>query len=480
MNPAESNRCLYLLKSRLFSLDYRAIPRFELRRNEEKHLPSLKPMKLGLLMSGILVALPSFGKEPIGKSAQTKADQLTLATAVAAAMQNNPMIKAARSKWESAKQRVPQAAAWEDPKLNANSLLGRFVDISRNGFSDQMVSVEQMIPLSGKNRSRERVAAAEALGSFEDFRRQELDVTAKTKASYFRLANFYLLLDLNRQDQAALTQTLAAGNAKFEVGAESQADLLTSAVELQKIIEARRDLEQKLSDEQTTLKVLMQQDPFSSLGRPVSPGTLKQDLSYQRLRLLTLANRPEVRQAQAMTIAALAKVQLAHREWIPDPSVSLGAQHYNGGSQVVSELDAGVSISLPWFNGKKYRAGEREAENDFLAAQQTLDGAQTEALGLLRDQLQKLATLQHHIELYRDRLLPSASQTVSANQADYETGKTSLIQVLTSENNLRQLKTMYYQDTADYQVAIAELEALIGADLDVTDRSSHRQEHSRQ
>ncbi len=440
----------------------------------------LNPIKTGVLLVYLLApGTTVLARQPTSNSDSTKAAELTLDTALAAALQNNPMIKAARSKWESAKQRVPQAAAWEDPKLNANTLLGRFVDISQNGFTDQMVSVEQMLPLSGKNRSRERVAAAEALESFEDFRRQKLDVVAKTKASYFRLANFYLLLDLNSQDQAALTQTVAAGNAKFEVGAESQADLLTSDVELQKIIEARRDLEQKLSDEQTTLKVLMHQDPFSPLGRPISPVTLKPDLSYERLRSLTLANRPEVREAHAMTVAASAKVQLAHREWIPDPSVSLGAQHYNGGSQVVSELDAGVSISLPWFNGNKYRAGEREAQNVLLAAQQALDGVQIEALGLLRDQLQKLETLHHHIELYRDRLLPRAGQTVSANQSDYEAGKTTLIQVLTSENNLRQLKTMYYQDATDYQVAIAELEALIGADLSVADSTSPRQEHSK-
>jgi outer membrane protein TolC len=114
-----------------------------------------------------------------------------------------------------------------------------------------------MIPLSGKNRSREQIAAAEALASFEDFRRQELDVAAKTKASYFRLANLYVLLELNQQDEAALAQTLEASRAKFEAGTQSQASFLTADVERQKIIEARRDLEQKLSDEQTTLKVLL-------------------------------------------------------------------------------------------------------------------------------------------------------------------------------------------------------------------------------
>jgi outer membrane protein TolC len=434
-------------------------------------------MKLGLLV------ICSFGvtglaQEPINMTRQTKAGQLNLNDAVAAALENNPSIKTARAKWESARQRIPQAAAWEDPKLSFNSLLGRFVAISPNGFTDQTLTVEQMIPLSGKNRSKERIAAAEAIAGFEDFRRQQLDVVAKTKASYFRLANVYVLLDLNDQEEATLSQTADASKAKFEVGTQSQADYLTAGVERQKITETRHDLEQKLSDEQTQLKVLMNRDPFSPLGRPVSSEALESDLSPDRLRRLTMGNRPEVRQAQAMVIGASAKVELAKREWIPDPSVSLGAEHYNAGSQVVSELNAGVSIDLPWFNPKKYRASEREAQSDAQAAQETLEGAQAQALGRLRDQLEKIHTLQHHIELYRDRLLPSARQTVSSYQADYETDKATLIQVLGSENSLRELETMYNQDLTEYRVALAELEALVGTDLNVVNRKPHNSDRS--
>jgi cobalt-zinc-cadmium efflux system outer membrane protein len=433
-------------------------------------------MKLGVLLictfGGTIMA-----QEPMSQTSQTKG-QLTLKDAVAATLENNPSIKTARAKWESARQRIPQAAAWEDPKLSFNSLVSRFVAISPNSFTDQMLTVEQMIPLSGKNRSKERIAAAEAVAGFEDFRRRQLDVISKTKASYFRLANLYVLLDLNNQEEASLSQTLDASKAKFEVGTQSQADYLTADVERQKIIEARHDLEQKLSDEQTQLKVLMNRDPFSPLGRPVSSEALESDLSPDRLRRLTLENRPEVRQAQAMVIGASAKVELAKREWIPDPSVSLGAQHYNAGSQAVSELNAGVSIDLPWFNPKKYRAGEREAQSDALAAEETLEGAQTEALGMLRDQLQKIHTLQHHIELYRDRLLPSAQQTVSSYQADYETDKATLIQVLSSENSLRELETMYNQDLTDYRVALAELESVVGTDLNVVNRKPHHSNRS--
>src|SRR5258708_39655617 len=99
----------------------------------------------------------------------------------------------------------------------------------------------------------------------------------------------------------------------------------------------------------------MNQNPFSPLGRPVLSESLPPDLSTERLRRLTLANRPEVRQAQSMVIAASAKVELAKREWIPDPSVSLQARHYNAARRAIMEINAGDPRNLPGLNGRNYR-----------------------------------------------------------------------------------------------------------------------------
>jgi hypothetical protein len=52
-------------------------------------------------------------------------------------------------------------------------------------------------------------------------------------------------LDINKADEASLVQSLDATRAKFEVGTQTQADLLLADNERQKIIETRRDLNQK-------------------------------------------------------------------------------------------------------------------------------------------------------------------------------------------------------------------------------------------
>ena len=390
---------------------------------------------------------------------------LSLEQVTKTALTNNPSIKAARSTWQAKRERIEQQAAWEDPKLSFRSLLGRFVDIGPNGFTDQMVSLEQAIPLSGKNRSQARIAVAEAVGAFQDLRRQELDVVAKVRASYFRLANYYALLDLNRSNEASLEQSLEITREKFEVGNQSQSDVLLAETESQKIIEARKDLEQKVSDEESALKVLMNADPFQHLGRPVVPSARPGAPSTEALRALTLANRPEVLRAESDLAGAQGMLQLARRQWFPDPMVMIEADHYNSSSRLASEVSGGVSFSLPWPNAKKYKAGEREAQDQIAAAQQMLESTKTESLGKLRDQLQMVETMRHHLELYETSILPTGHQTVSSAQADYETGKTGFLNVLSSQRSLYDFQTMYQQDLTDYRVALAELEALVGSNL---------------
>jgi outer membrane protein TolC len=422
----------------------------------------MKPIPFLLCSFSILFAVHA---DPPKKSGDASSASLSLSAVTNSVLANNPAIKEARAKWEAMKQRVPQAAAWDDLKFSGTTRLGRFVDVARNSFTDQMLSVEQMIPISGKNQSRARIAAAEALGGLEELRRKELDLVGKARSAYFRLAKDYALLELNRANDASLVQTLEISRARLEVGNQGQADVLTAEGELVKIAETRRDLQRAVSEDETQLKVLMNRDPFSTLGKTSLSSAHPALPTVERLRTLLFSNRPEVRMAEANVTAAKAKLELAKREWIPDPALSVEAQRYNGASQVASEVGVGVSFNVPWLNGKKYRAEEKEAQSGVEAAQRAVESARTEALGMLRDQLQKIETFHHHIELFEERLIPNARQTLQTNRTNYEGGKTGFLELVISDRSQREVEAMFQQHLADYQMAVAELEALVGADL---------------
>jgi outer membrane protein, heavy metal efflux system len=401
----------------------------------------------------------------VEKTDAVETQSLTLASVIDVALRDNPAIEAALSRWTAMKARVPQAAAWDDPKVSADFNAARFVAVPPNAFMDQAVTLEQMIPISGKNRVRSRIAGAEALAAFQAVRRQQLDVITKVRASYLRLLNNYAMLDLNEKNIASLRQIADVARSRYETGTESAAGVLLAETEASKLQETRRDLERMISDEKSQLNILMNRDAFNALGIPRKETLRRMDLPLTQLRARMMAQRPEVRTAQAQIEAEKEKVQLARREWIPDPAISVQGQRYNDTQHIASEFNTGISFSIPWVNYGKYSAGTKEAQSNLAAAQAELDRVQKESLGLLRDQLQKIETTHHHAELFRKEILTQAEKAFAASQSAYESVKGEFSDWISAQRLLRDTQAMALNHLTDHEIAIAELEGIVGAEI---------------
>ena len=414
------------------------------------------------------LSLVSIGRAESGDAAsEAQRARISLGEVTSIVLANNPAIQQALRKWGAAKARVTQEGAWDDLRVSGSSRVARFVDVAPNAFTDQMLSVEQIIPLTGKNLLRARVAAADAVAAFEQARREQLDALAKTRASYFRLANAYAQLELNRKNLVSLRQIAEVSRSRYEVGKANAAEPLAGEVEASKLLESEQDLLRNISAEQSQLNVLMNRDAFAPLGQPEEIRITSLDVSMNDARTLLLASRPEIKIAQAKIDMEKSRVDLSRRNWIPDPAIKVEAQRYNDSRQAASELDAGVSFTVPWVNPGKYSAAVREAKENLAAAEHGLDQTNAESLGLLRDALQRVHTAKHHVELFRDKLVPQARHAFEANQFAYETGKASFLEWITAQRNLRDLEAMGQQHVADYYAALAELEAVVGTDLNI-------------
>src|SRR5215472_1756618 len=342
--------------------------------------------------------------------------RVSLGEVTRAVLENNPAIKEAESRWQAAIHRVRQANAWDDPRIAGESRVRRFVDIPPNAFMDQTLALEQLIPITGKNLVRGRIAGAEAFSAFEEARRTQLDVIAKARATFFQLANAYDQLEINSKNLTSLKQIADVSRSRYEAGVESAANALVAETDYSKLEEARRDLERNLSDAQSQLNTLMNRDAFAPVGVPVIATVDHADLSVSKVQM-----------ARAKVDSERSKVQLARRAWIPDPALMVKGQRYNDAAEAVSEFDAGVSFTVPWVNPSKYSAGVREAHANLTAAEHGLEREQKEALRLLRDQLAKVETFHHHVELSRHKLVPQAQQAFEAKRLSYESGKATFL-----------------------------------------------------
>ena len=374
----------------------------------------------------------------------------------------NPMLMAAAAKWAAIKERVPQAKAWEDPMVG--------VDFERMGttrfgiYSDSEWMASQTLPIAGKNLSRGRAAEAEARAAREGVRRMRLDVTAKARAAYYRLGNAHVQLAINAQNRELVGRVLEIGNAKLSVGKSAQADVLAMETDIKKLDVERASLEQALSEQQTMLNVLRNRAPGSPLARPATLAFRAMPFSFAALEARVLTQRPEIAAAEQRLKAEEARLQLAHREWIPEPQVRIEARHFRGSSDTFTEYDTGIFFSVPWANPRKYSAGVREAQQMVEAMRLEIEGERTAALGMLRDQLRKIATLRRQYHLSNDQLVPLARKTAETLRVNYQADKATFIEVLSVQRMLREAEAAASMQLADYLVALAELEAIVGGD----------------
>jgi outer membrane protein TolC len=381
---------------------------------------------------------------------------------ISVVLRDNPTLKASRAKWEMMKARVPQARAWEDLRAAGDFRVERSVNVPPNAFMDQTAMLEQEVPISGKNLSRGRAATAEARATFQDFRRTELDVIMRARSAYARLANGYAQLEVNRRNTDLLDQFVQISRNRYETGAATQADVLIAQTDAAKLLEMRADLERQISEAQSALNVLMNRPAQSDLGEPSAPAFSGQTLSLRTLQNVALARRPELQRAQDRLEAERFRFELARRQQFPDPALNVKAQRYNDAAEAVSEVDVGVSFPVPWLNWKKYDSGVLEARKSIENASHELDAVRTETLGLVRDQLKKIQTAADQYELYQDNILPVARQTVEASRVAYEANTGGFLQLITARRTLQDAESAALIHLANYQVALAELDAIVG------------------
>ena len=81
--------------------------------------------------------------------------------------------------------------------------------------------------------------------------------------------------------------------------------------------------------------------------------------------------------------------------------------------------------------------------------------------------IQKAETAHHHVELFRDKLIPQGRQAFEASQFAYEAGKSGFTEWIGAQRTLRDLEATALEHLTNYQIAMAELESVVGADLGI-------------
>src|SRR5205823_4475531 len=133
----------------------------------------------------------------------------------------------------------------------------------------------------------------------------------------FRLVNAYKQLDLNRKNLVSLRQIAEVSRSRYEVGKANAAEPLAGEVEASKLLESEQDILQNISAEQSQLNVLMNRDAFAPVSQPDQTEIRSLNVPMENARALMIANRPEIKIAQAKIDVEKSRLGISRRNWIP-------------------------------------------------------------------------------------------------------------------------------------------------------------------
>lgn len=404
--------------------------------------------------------------------------KLTLDDVVRRALQHSPQVVQAQGAVQTAGASELSAIGAFLPNLNissgaALSSTQRFdpnTNTNVTGSSDSYnAGISSSIDLftGGRRGAQLTQARAETRASEAALVEQRYAVTLNAKAAYFDVAR---AADLIRSAEARLQRAdegLAAAQLRSQAGSATRSDVL------------RAELERTNSRQALLVAHNQKRAAMFALGRLVAvdgPVDVIADeplvatdlpLTSEQLLELALAQAPGVITAQANERAALAGVRVSRSQYMPSLSGS-GSYNWNNDAPSFRDLRSSWSLrlglSFPVFNRFAREETVERSQVQATVARYQLEDARRATRANLERVLGTLETAREQITIAREALA-LAEEDLRVQQERYRLGVSTILEQVTSQENLVTAEANLIAAQYDYQLALAELEALIGREL---------------
>ncbi|MGH7542152.1 MAG: TolC family protein [Gemmatimonadota bacterium] len=431
-------------------------------------------LALGLVFAaaGVLPAVAT-GQEPEVEEEAPAFRPVTLEEAIEIAMRRNPLLEQARTSIESAEHTRLAAIGEFLPDLSlsygySNASTGR-LDPTGQGIVSTSYSAQLTASYNIFDGWR-RFSSLESarLGVAEEnarYRENQFETIRLVKQAYFNAVAARELVAVEERRVERQEDQLDFVEQRLQLGRATRSDLLRSQVDLNN---ARLALLNAENDARNTTFLLTEVVGSDTRLGPVETATLETEpFDYSREQLIQIAQEtaPVVRTAVAATEAAEAEVSSARSSYLPSLSFSGG---WDWSNQEFPPTDRSWSISLrgsyPLFNGF-----QRETQVYQARARADLAQAQERATRLnLRSGLEAAySTAQSAlagIDL-AEQSVALSEESLRVEQERYRLGLATILDLQTAQIALSQAEVDLISRRFDYQLAIAQIESLLGQGL---------------
>jgi outer membrane protein TolC len=305
-------------------------------------------------------------------------------------------------------------------------------------------------------------AAATANAADAGYLNQTFQVKLTTKQLFYNALATDELVGVAEAQVRQAQQQFDIAVQKLRAGSATRSDSLRSVVDLGN---AHLALLQAQANLLTAQANLGRQIGVDQPVRAVPDSILAPYPDTTSLRENALVHAPAVAQADAQANAARSQVTVARAQYFPTFSASY-SNGYNGASTdtLLNNWSLRFTVSLPIFNGftREQQLVSADVQRDVAVAQaadaRRLVGAQ------LTQEIAALQTAYTQIDIATTNVA-ATTEDLRVQQERYRVGASTILDLLTSEASLTQAKTNRVQARFNYNIARAQLEALVGRTL---------------
>ena len=394
-------------------------------------------------------------------------EKSTLSDYLAYAALNNPGLRAAFNSWKADLERILPARTLPDPRFTYGYYIQQVE--TRTGPQRHRFGISQAFPWYGKLKARSDMELEAANAAEKLYENEKLKLFYRVKDAYYEHYHLARAIAIAKENMDLLTYLEQVARTRYKAGAASYSDVIKAQVELGKLDDRLRTLEDLEEPIVAKLNAALNRPIQAPLPRPKNIPEEQIDATDEELIAWLKRANPELKALAFEIEKEKDAISLAKQEFIPD--ISLGFEWIETGTGSSSASDRGkdplvaiASINLPiWY--QKYKAQEREARARFLMAQNTLIERENTLLYDVQLALYNFRDAGRKIDLYRDTLIPKGEQSLKATDTAYQAGKLDFLTLIDAQRVLLEFQLSYERALANHAQRLAELEKLVGAEI---------------
>lgn len=316
----------------------------------------------------------------------------------------------------------------------------------------------------GAERDRARANTRSAETALVESR---FNVILQTKTAFF---NVQRQVDLERVAQGDLRRSeeaLSAAERRLQVGSATRSDVLRARLDLNNAKQSLLNIETQQRAAGYALGVLV--GISGPVGVRIDTLLVPRPLPVSEAEVIRLAeqNAPAINTAEAAVNSADAATSVARASYLPTLRFSSGYDWSNN-EPTFNNGNTGwsmrLSASYPVFNGFSRESQVASSNVNLRNAQATLSAARRQVRADVERALGDLRLAEQQIALATEGVAV-AQEDLRVNQERYRVGMSTILELLLSQNALRSAENDLVSARYDYEIARAQLEALIGRPL---------------